>query len=87
MIVARHEMEEGEQNTWYDAWGEEAASDFELYIDWVFWATWTMTSIGFGDIIPLTNMEKIAALLVMIIGASTYGALFGSFVKIIDDLN
>lgn len=46
-----------------------------------------MTSIGFGDILPLTNTEKITALLVMIIGASTYAGLFGSFVNIIDDLN
>ena len=45
-----------------------------------------MTSIGFGDILPLTNTEKLVALLVMIIGASTYGSLFGSFVAIIDDL-
>lgn len=46
-----------------------------------------MTSIGFGDIIPLTKVEKIVSLFVMILGASTYGGLFGTFVVIIDDLN
>jgi hypothetical protein len=46
-----------------------------------------MTSIGFGDITPLTNTEKSVSLLVMIIGASTYGSLFGAFVVIIDELN
>jgi hypothetical protein len=46
-----------------------------------------MTSIGFGDITPITHIEKIFSLFVMILGASTYGSMFGSFVVIIDDLN
>jgi len=46
-----------------------------------------MTSIGYGDIIPLTDVEKRIALLVIIVGATTYASLFGTFVMIIDDLN
>jgi NADH dehydrogenase/NADH:ubiquinone oxidoreductase subunit G len=46
-----------------------------------------MTSIGFGDITPLTDGEKGLSLFVMIIGASTYAGLFGTFVNIIDGLN
>jgi hypothetical protein len=39
LIVVRHEKESGETDTWYDAWNEADASEFELYIDAVFWAT------------------------------------------------
>jgi hypothetical protein len=46
-----------------------------------------MTSIGFGDITPLTKIEKAVSLFVMIIGASTYGSIFGAFVVIIDNLH
>jgi hypothetical protein len=46
-----------------------------------------MTSIGYGDIIPLTDAEKIFSLLIMIVGATTYASIFGAFVVIIDDLN
>jgi hypothetical protein len=88
LLVARHEMNEGgETSTWYDAWGMKEATDFELYIDCVFWATCTMTSIGFGDITPMTDIEKGVSLFVMILGASTYGSIFGAFVVIIDDIN
>lgn len=45
-----------------------------------------MTSIGFGDMTPLTDVEKITSLIVMIIGASTYAGIFGAFVVIIDNL-
>ena len=44
-----------------------------------------MTSIGFGDMVPGTYIEKILALFVMILGASIYGDLFGRFVAIIDE--
>ena len=46
-----------------------------------------MTSIGFGDMIPGTYWEKLSALLVMILGASVYGDLFGTFVAIIEVSN
>lgn len=46
-----------------------------------------MTSIGYGDIYPLTNAERFTSLFVMIIGATTYASLFGTFVVIIDGIN
>ena len=45
-----------------------------------------MTSIGFGDMTPMTDVEKIISLIVMIIGASTYAGIFGAFVVIIDNI-
>jgi hypothetical protein len=46
-----------------------------------------MTSIGYGDIIPVTDIEKLISVFVMILGATTYASLFGTFVVIIDNLN
>ena len=46
-----------------------------------------MTSIAYGDVVPLTKVEFLVCIFVMIIGASTYGALFGAFVVIINEAN
>jgi hypothetical protein len=87
LAVARHERDSGATDTWYDSWNEEDAEDYEEYIDGVFWATATMTSIGYGDIYPETNIERFVSIFIMILGATTYGSIFGTFVVIIDDLN
>ena len=87
LLVARHEIDEGADDTWYQSWNEKAAQDYEEYIDGIFWATATMTSIGYGDIYPETHLERFLSVFVMILGATTYGSLFGTFVVILDELS
>ena len=86
LATARHEIETGETETWFQYRNEEKATLFVQYTDAIEFAAGTMTSIGYGDIIPLTDIERLIALIIMIVGASTYASLFGTFVSIIDDL-
>ena len=82
LVTARLHAED--EDSWMEVWEMEAATITEKFIDANFWAVATMTSIGFGDIIPGTYKEKVSALFVMILGASMYGDLFGTFVAIIE---
>jgi hypothetical protein len=40
LAVVRHEINDGgASDTWYDAWNEADAENYEEYIDSMFWAT------------------------------------------------
>lgn len=84
VIIRRYEVLLGVTKTWHDIYYSVDESYFVEYIDSAFWAGFTMTSIGFGDIVPITNPEFIVSLIVMVIGASTYASIFATLVMIIE---
>jgi len=53
------------------------------YVSALYWTTTTLTTVGYGDIVPHTNFEKIYAVFVMIIGVGFYGYLIGNVVSVI----
>lgn len=87
LAVARMERYYGLSGYWLVPWEEGGASQLERYTDACFWATSTLTSIGFGDIAPTTAYERMFSLAVMVIGASTYGAIFGTLVLLLSEEN
>ena len=48
-----------------------AHGEFTSYGESVWWAAQTVTTVGYGDIIPHTPFSKVIAVLVMIFGIST----------------
>ena len=46
-----------------------------------------MTSNSFGDILPLADIEKVASIFIMILGASVTGNIFGFFAATIEEMN
>lgn len=55
MIVTFYERLLGERETWYDYWEHWRLGYLERYIDITYWATCTMASNGYGDIIPVMS--------------------------------
>lgn len=49
-----------------------------LYLTSIYWAFSTITTVGYGDVVPVTHAEKSYALCVMYAGVATMSAITGA---------
>ena len=57
------------------------------YIRSLYWTVTTLTTIGYGDIIPHLNYEYVFVILVMLTGAFMYAFIIGNIVSLINNLD
>ena len=57
------------------------ASTMSKYLKSLYWAVSSLTSIGYGDIVPVTAWECFYAVLTVVIGAGIYASVFSNFVS------
>jgi len=76
--------------TWMDiGQGVENAAPFRdleawgLYTSCLYWAVFTLTGIGYGDIYPQTNMERVVGVAGMLIGAITWAVVVANIISIV----
>ena len=56
----------------------------DLYVASFYWTVTTMLSIGYGEIIPTNNVERVYAMSVMMIGGVLFGAVIAQVTKFIE---
>lgn len=67
---------------------EPVESGFRSYGDALWWSIVTFTTVGYGDLFPVTTGGRVAAVLLMLGGVALVGALagsLGSFFSRVDD--
>jgi voltage-gated potassium channel len=52
------------------------------YLDALYWTGTTLTTVGYGDITPTTDLEKVYSLLTMVTGLAFFGYLIGLLASI-----
>jgi len=57
------------------------------YLAALYWAMTTLTTVGYGDVIPSTDKERLYSMLAMIVGGSFYGYIIGSMTSVITDMD
>jgi len=60
---------------------------FSAYLHTLYWCITTLTTVGYGDITPDGNLEKIYTMIVMILGVGVYGYVIGNVANIISSLD
>ncbi|MCB9062603.1 MAG: cyclic nucleotide-binding domain-containing protein [Halobacteriovoraceae bacterium] len=59
--------------------------NFTNYNKSLYWAITTLTTIGYGDITPTTNLSRLYTMVIMILGVGVYGLVIGNVAKLIDN--
>jgi len=57
------------------------------YIRSLYWTIVTTTTVGYGDIIPHTDLEHVLTMIVIVMGASIYAFMIGNIASIISKLD
>ncbi len=60
---------------------------FDNYIISLYWSVMTMSTIGYGDVTPKTQYERIYEIFGMILGASVYAYMVGAICSIVASMN
>ncbi len=56
------------------------------YTNSFYWALQTITSVGYGDIVPTTNAEKFLACIVIVVGCLFYAIIFANIAMLVQSL-
>ena len=80
-----------ESPTWKRAMREDKGqafdSPFETYVAALYWATMTLTGIGYGDISPQNTPEQVVAVVLMLVTASAWASVIGTIAGVYSTLN
>ena len=61
----------------------QQASGYDLYMASLHWATMTLTTIGYGDIVPMTSTERIICFIGQILGVLVSAYVIGTVVLLV----
>ncbi|GBG30458.1 Potassium voltage-gated channel protein eag [Hondaea fermentalgiana] len=65
--------------SWVEAYfGDRPVNIGEEYNAALYWAVMTVTTIGYGDVVPKTTLERWVAIIAMMVGGAAYAYIVGS---------
>ncbi|MBN1280015.1 MAG: ion transporter [Candidatus Thermoplasmatota archaeon] len=57
------------------------------YIDAIYWCITTITTVGYGDISPVTDLQKIWTMMAMIVGVGIYAYVIGNIASLLSHID
>jgi len=75
------------RNCWITEANIHDAQTDEQYISSLYWAFATMTTVGYGDITPITNLEKLFTMLSQLASCAVFAYVVGSIETIVKNSN
>ena len=76
--VAVYEISNGYSYTWLHSKNIQNSSYVEKYLDSLYFSVVTMITVGYGDISPVTSLEKLFCIIMMLFAGIVYGFVINS---------
>ena len=79
-----------EPHSWLTEYDDGAAVDADVwvqYLDSIYWALMTLTTVGYGDIIPVNDRERMYTLLCLLVGAIVFGFLLSTLGSLLSNVD
>lgn len=72
-------------NSWDDHFVYVNEEFDKVYLICIYYVFTTMTTVGYGDIVPVSNSEKLYSMFLMIYGATIYSFIVSGLINILND--
>lgn len=79
------DSEKEAENTWVTANSLQDDDNLRKLVVACYFALTTLSTVGYGDFYPMSNLERICAVLVMLCGVAFFSYIMGSFIDIIQN--
>ena len=76
-----------ESTSWVRTYNSIENSWSSMYLNSIYWSLVTMITVGYGDIVPQNEIEKMFCIITMLVGFTLFGFTMGSFGDIIRQMN
>jgi CRP-like cAMP-binding protein len=86
VFIGKFDQQESDRN-WIYMTKMQDYGDWQIYLAAVYWATTTLTTVGYGDIKAYNSNERVFACLSMIIGIFLYSYIIGSLTNLLSNLD
>lgn len=71
----------------YNSMADEQYSKFYKFITVCYYSITTLSTVGYGDLFPISNLEKIMGIYIMLGGVGFFSYVMSAFIEIISTLN
>ncbi|MDA3959123.1 ion transporter [Oceanispirochaeta sp.] len=87
ILIAAHLISCAWMSIWENPGALNPLNAESMYLRSFYWTVTTLTTIGYGDISPSTNLETIFVIIIELIGAGMYGFIIGNIANIIANID
>lgn len=84
LICSNYTQNEGE-STFIDYFELTNIDEFHQLTISCYYALTTLSTVGYGDFYPVSNTERIVAVIIMLLGVAFFSYIMGNFIEIISN--